>query len=61
MARDPIEPFESVLRIIDALPEVPPDDEPLRMLLPGIWPELGDLRALVERYGTQQIEEHAGD
>lgn len=39
--------FNNLLRIIDALPIKKPDDTPLRELMPGAWPTLGNLRALV--------------
>ena len=44
-----VRPFASVLGIVDALPEEHTQDEgsPLRDQLPGGWPSLGDLRALV--------------
>lgn len=37
-----------VLNVIDALPpgHLPSDDTPLRDVLPGAWPTLGDLRGL---------------
>lgn len=45
-----IDPFRRVIAIIDALPQghVPGDGEPLRNVLPGVWPTLGDLRTLVK-------------
>lgn len=39
--------FENLLGIIEALPEKKPDNTPLRNLMPGVWPTLGDLRKLV--------------
>ncbi len=45
-----LEPFERVLVIHDALPEDfnPGDASPLRSSIPGAWPSVGELRALVE-------------
>ena len=45
-----------MLNIVDALPpgHLPNDDTPLREVLPGAWPTLGDLRGLaafVQRHG----------
>ena len=39
--------FGNLLAIIEALPDKRPDDTPLRDLMPGVWPTLGDLRELV--------------
>ena len=39
--------FGNLLDVIDALPIKKPDDTPLRDLMPGAWPTLGDLRRLV--------------
>lgn len=45
-----VQTFSRVLAIHDALPErfKPSDATPLREILPGIWPTVADLRALVE-------------
>jgi len=40
-------PYVRLLGIIDALPRDVDDTEPLRTHLPGIWPTVGDLRALL--------------
>ncbi len=39
--------FAAVLEVIEALPEHTPDDVPLRSMMPGVWPTVGDLRRLV--------------
>jgi hypothetical protein len=39
-----------VLNIVDALPEPPSDATPLRNVLPGGWPTLGDLRLLAAKH-----------
>jgi hypothetical protein len=39
--------FIRLLNVIDALPQPPDDVTPLRDIMPGVWPTLGDLRALV--------------
>lgn len=39
--------FGNLLRIIDEFPGEKSDGEPLRSLMPGVWPTLGDLRELV--------------
>ena len=43
------DPFIRVLSVIDALPSghVPNDQTPLRDVLPGTWPTLGELRELI--------------
>ena len=38
--------FARAANVIDALPDRLSDDEPLRDVIPGIWPTLGDLRRL---------------
>ena len=45
-----IEPFERLLAI-QISPDLP-DNKPLRDVMPGIWPTLGDLRRLVEFHAT---------
>lgn len=40
--------FRALLGIIDALLEHIPDDTPLRNILPGMWPTLGNLRELLD-------------
>lgn len=42
-----MEPFKRLLAILEALPNKLPDDEPLRDVIPGLWPTVGDLRKLV--------------
>lgn len=46
-------PFQQALAVLDALPSRPPDDTPLRDILPGLYPTVGDLRAL---FATHQRE-----
>jgi hypothetical protein len=43
-----IAPFESLLGVIDAIPLDMDDRRPLRDYMPGAWPTIGELRALVE-------------
>lgn len=45
-----LQPFSRALAIHDALPDGfrPSDGTPLRECLAGVWPTVGDLRALVE-------------
>lgn len=38
--------FARVANIIDALPYGQKDSEPLRNVLPGLWPTVGDVRKL---------------
>lgn len=40
------DPFARAANIIDALPRRLPEDTPLREVLPGIWPTVGDIRRL---------------
>jgi len=48
------DPFGRVANIIDSLPSRLDNDEtPLRELLPGIWPTLGDLRRLRDEMKKQ--------
>lgn len=42
---DACDPFARVANIIDAAQDVS-DDTPLRDVLPGIWPTVGDVRKL---------------
>ncbi len=44
------DPFIRVVAIIDSLPpgHLPSDETPLRDVLPGVWPTLGELRAFVK-------------
>ena len=44
-----IVPFRGLLGLIEALPYAVPDGQPLRELMPGIWPTVGDLRKLLGR------------
>jgi hypothetical protein len=46
----PVQPFASLLAVVDALPTPPPDSTPVREFVPGAWPTLGELRALVAGY-----------
>jgi hypothetical protein len=43
-----------VVNVVDALPRDfggrPTDDTPLRDVLPGAWPTLGDLRKLADKH-----------
>lgn len=39
-----LEPFARVALIMDKLPIPPSDDTPLRDVVPGVWPVLGDCR-----------------
>ena len=34
--------FKALLRVLDALPNKLPDDRPLREVMPGAWPTVGD-------------------
>lgn len=36
--------FARVANVIDAVPDRLPDDKPLRDVLPGVWPTVGDVR-----------------
>lgn len=38
--------FARVANVIDALPDRLPDDRPLRDVMPGAWPTVGDVRKL---------------
>ena len=49
-----VDPFRRVLNIIDAHPIKFLNDVPLRDLLPGEWPTLGDLRKLVKAMESEQ-------
>ncbi len=48
--RKAVDPFDRVLKILDTLSPAnkPSDTLPLRSVLPGVWPTLGELRLLVE-------------
>jgi hypothetical protein len=48
--RKAVDPFDRVLKILDGMSPAhkPPDSEPLRNILPGVWPTLSELRLLVE-------------
>jgi hypothetical protein len=37
-----------VVNVVGALPNPPPDGTPLRDVLPGGWPTIGDLRRVAE-------------
>ncbi len=41
-----VDTFCRAANILDALPDRQSDDVPLREVLPGIWPTVGDLRQL---------------
>ena len=43
-----MEEFRSLLAILEALPNRLPDDTPLRDVMPGVWPTVGDLRQLIK-------------
>jgi len=43
---DACDPFARAANILDAHPQKPYNDDPLRELLPGVWPTMGDLRKL---------------
>ena len=45
-----VDPFRRALAVLDALPGIPHrfDNQPLRDYLPGVWPTVADLRALVD-------------
>lgn len=38
--------FQSLCRVLEALPTRLPDETPLRDVIPGVWPTVGDLRKL---------------
>lgn len=48
---EPAGKFRSVLAINEPLDI--PDDTPLRDILPGAWPTMGDLRRLVEAWNKK--------
>jgi len=41
-----VDAFCRAANIVDSLPAPVGDDRPLRDVLPGLWPTVGDLRAL---------------
>lgn len=43
-----MEEFKALLQVLEALPNKLPDDKPLRDVMPGTWPSVGDLRELVK-------------
>lgn len=47
--REALEPFRRVLAVTDALPAEfkPSDDIPLREVMPGAWPSIGELRGVL--------------
>jgi hypothetical protein len=49
---DVYEPFRQLLAIIDALPDEAwkQNDQPLSRHIPGVWPTVGDLRALIAKH-----------
>lgn len=57
---DACDPFARAANIIDGAQPDLRDDHPLRELLPGIWPTIGDLRrlrdAMVEKGWTNAYE-----
>jgi hypothetical protein len=46
-----MEKFEALFRAIEALTIKLPDDRPLREVMPGEWPTVGDLRELMKHLG----------
>lgn len=38
--------FQSLCKVLDALPTRLPDETSLRDVMPGVWPTVGDLRKL---------------
>lgn len=46
MNREKAEAFIRLLRTIESLPRPVPNEMPLRDYIPGVWPTVGDLRAL---------------
>lgn len=45
--KTPVDEFRSLLGILEALPNRLSDDRPLREVMPGAWPTMGDLRRLI--------------
>lgn len=41
--------FRRLLEVLDALPFKLPDERPLREVIPGAWPTVGDLRELIKQ------------
>lgn len=51
--RTAIKPFERLLGVLEALPNRLDDGIPLRDVIPGLWPTVGDLRELVRAHGEE--------
>ncbi len=49
--KDPIDPFKRVLALMEPLDM--PDSKPLHEVMPWVWPTMGDLRRLVEKYDAR--------
>lgn len=56
------DPFRRVLGVIDALPSGvrPADGTPLRDVIPGTWPTLGELRALMRSIDGEEARNSEG-